>query len=155
MINELPSIDFINYPYKELEIKVPRRLLLQLAIQELHIFSQPQRQDAAFKLSMLGEMEIKKIKTLVPVFIKPFKVFVLNGIVSIRDNNKEIVGLCKADELSSLAIKLIDGKKDIAEIAGHLSQLNGTPIEKCTAYVRGLFLTLVSFGICIPNNTRL
>lgn len=155
MNDSLTSMDFINYPYKELEVKVPRRLLFQLAIQELHIFSQPERQDTAFKLSTLGELELGKIKTLVPVIIRPFKVIVLNGAINILDDKNQSIELCPADEHSNLAIKLMDGKKDIAEIAGLLSRRTGLSEDKCSAYVRGLFLTLVSFGVCMPKNNRI
>ncbi len=148
-------IDFIGFPYHELEVRIPRRDLMQQVAEQLHIFSLAERASSAFKLSDLGLMEFQLLKTLVPFIIPPYQVKIMNGVIYMQEGNREKIELCSADEFTAAALHLFDGKKSIADISHHLAKTTSLTINKCNAYARGLFLTLVSYGVCRPANTRL
>jgi hypothetical protein len=148
-------IDFSKFPYKDLEIIVPRRQLIQTALQQLHIFSQPARQNSSFKLSSLGKLEMGKLKPLVPVIPKPFKLVIQNGMVCIHEKKAgTLTNLCYADDHSTFIVSNMDGKKSIAEIAYLISRKTGLATDQCLEYTRGFFLTLVSYGKCVPANKQ-
>ena len=148
-------VDFTRFPYQELEVRIPRRDLMQQVAEQLHIFSQAERARSAFKLSDLGLMEFQLLKNLVPIIIPPYQVTVMNGVLYMQEGNREKIELCSTDEFTSAALHMFDGKKSIADIALYLAKTTDLTADQCDAYVRGLFLTLVSRGICRPANTRL
>jgi hypothetical protein len=148
-------VDFIGFPYLELEVRIPRRDLMQQVAEQLHIFSQAERARSAFKLSELGLMELQQLKTLVPFIIPPYQVTVMNGVICMQERNREIIELCSADEFTAAALYLFDGKKSITDISHRLAKTTTLTINQSDAYARGLFLILVSSGVCLPKNTRL
>jgi hypothetical protein len=147
--------DFTNFPYQELEVRIPRRDLMQQMVEQLHIVSQAERASSAFKLSDLGLIEFQQLKTLIPFIIPPYQVAVMNGIICMQEGKREQVELCTADEFTAAVLSLFDGKKNIADISHHLAKTTALTAGQCDAYARGLFLTLVSCGVCRPANTRL
>jgi hypothetical protein len=149
-----PAVDFIHFPYGELDVRIPRRDLVQLVTQQLHIFSQAERASSALKLSDLGLMEFPQLSTLIPFIIPPNKVKVRNDAIWVQEGQQAQTQLCGADEYTSAALELFNGKKSIADIARDLAQTTPLKAVQCDAYVRGLFLTLVSCGICRPANTQ-
>lgn len=148
-------VDFISFPYQELEVCIPRRDLMQQVAEQLHIFSQAERARSAFKLSDLGLMEFQQLKSLVPLIIPPYQVTVINGVIYMQEGKREKIELCSADEFTATALHLFDGKKSIADISHHIAKTTALTTDQCDGYVRGLFLTLVSHGVCRPANTRL
>lgn len=148
-------VDFIGFPFQELEVRIPRRDLMQLMVEQLHIVSQAERTRSAFKLSDLGLMEFQQLKNLVPFIIPPYQVTIMNSVLYMQEGNGEKNELCSADEFTAMALHLFDGKKSIADISHHLAKTTALTADQCDAYARGLFLILVSCGVCRPANTRL
>lgn len=151
----LRHVDFSRYPYQELDVCIPRRDLVQQVVEQLHIISHAERSASAFKLSDLGLMELGKIKNLVPAILHPYHVVVRDSAICIQERKNKWVELCAADEYASAALNLFDGKKSIAIISRRLAKTTTMDESQCTAYIRGLFLTLVSCGVCQPTNTHL
>lgn len=145
----------MHFPYQEMEVRIRRRDLMQQVAEQLHIFSQAERARSAFKLSDLGLMEFQLLKNLVPFIIPPYQVIVMNRLLYIQEGNREKIEVCSADEFTSAALAQFDGKKSIADISHQLAKTTTLTASQCDAYARGLFLTLVSCGVCRPANTRL
>ncbi len=154
MKDNLEKISFWDYPYADLTIKIPRRQLFALLIKELHIFSDDEKKNGSLKLSSLGSMENKMFEKLIPFIKSENNIFVKDAVI-VLDNKSldEPLKLCCADELSQFVIKLFNGKNTIRNISRSLSKHAGISSVQSFNYARGLFLTLVSFGVCVPLNS--
>jgi hypothetical protein len=155
MKDKLQNISFWNYPYEDLKIKIPRRQLFTLIIKELHIFSNDEESIGSIKLSSLGSMGDKKLENLIPFINNEDKLFVQNEVILFYNKSlEEPLELCYADDLSQFVIKLINGNNSIKDISRSLSMHAGISLIQSYNYTRGLFLTLVSFGVCVPLNIQ-
>jgi hypothetical protein len=155
MKDKIKNISFWNYPYTDLKIKIPRRQLFALIVKELHIFSNDEDSIGSLKLSSLGSMEDKMFEKLIPFINHEDKIYVKNkAIVLYNKSLEEPQELCCADDLSHLVINQFNGNNSIKYISKSLSKNAGISLAQSYNYTRGLFLTLVSFGVCVPLNNR-
>ncbi len=154
MKENVEKISFWDYPYADLSIRIPRRQLFTLLIKELHIFSDDEKNNGSLKLSSLGSMEDKMLEKLIPFIKSENNIFIKDKVI-VLDNKSldEPLKLCCADELSQFVIELFNGKNSIKNISRSLSMHADISLVQSFNYTRGLFLTLVSFGVCVPINS--
>jgi hypothetical protein len=92
---------------------------------------------------------------LIPFINHEDKIYVKNkAIVLYNKSLEEPQELCCADDLSHLVINQFNGNNSIKHISKSLSKNAGISLAQSYNYTRGLFLTLVSFGVCVPLNNR-
>lgn len=155
MKENVKHISFWNYPYTDLKIRIPRRQVFSLLLKELHVFSNDEENIGSLKLSSLGSMENRKLEKLIPFINNEGKLFVQNEVIVLYNKGlEEPLNLCYADALSHFVIHLFNGKNSIKNISRSLSKHADISLGQSFNYTRGLFLTLVSFGVCVPLNTR-
>lgn len=59
------------------------------------------------------------------------------------------------DRLTTFCFNQVNGQNSLKEIARAVASEMGLPFERAFALTRGMFLTLVRAGVCLPANNPL
>lgn len=63
--------------------------------------------------------------------------------------------LFQMDLLTSFCFNQVNGQNTLKSIAESVVKETGLPFERAFAFTRGIFLTLVRAGVCLPVNNPL
>lgn len=143
---------FEDYPRESIANGITRRQLFSTLLTELHLFSEKKAGLAGMKSSNLGALSDEDIKVLVPQIVQGTKIFVRDNSVWALTKGEKNLHLFTIDEISSFAFNLINGRNTVDEIAIQLSQRFTLSYGRSFSITRGLFLTLVKLGVCLPVN---
>ncbi len=122
-------------PFEELRINIDRREFFSTVLTELRLFANRRSGASGTKLSVLGVMELPRLGQIVPMLLPVF--------------------LFQRDPVLIYSFNQINGQADIKLIASRLSHKFCIPDEHALLIARGLFLTLVKAGVCVPGNNPL
>lgn len=129
--------DFATFPRARLVLKWHRRQLLSSLTTELRVRSEQSHGVASFKIPDLGLMPDDILEIMTPV----------------RLPGKRTTDLFPAAAPAARVLELCDGSRMLAEIARRLVQENGWDEPYAFRYVRGVFLHLVTVGVCLPKGS--
>jgi hypothetical protein len=63
--------------------------------------------------------------------------------------------LFRIDPLTSFCFNQVNGQNTLKYIAESLAAETGLPFDRAFAFTRGMFLTLIRAGVCLPVNNPL
>ena len=127
--------DFAAFPRARLTLKWNRRQLLASLTTELRVRSEQADGGANFKIPDLGLLPIEMLEIMTPV----------------RVPGEPIADLFPPASPAARVLTLCDGSRMLGEIARQLSLENGWDSRHALNYARGVFLHLVTLGVCLPK----
>jgi hypothetical protein len=96
----------------------------------------------------------EQLAGLIPMILPAFAVYVEGEcFVGRHKRTGTKIDLFPADKESVLALNQFNGKTTLAEAGSHLAQHMGWDDVQGFAYVKDLFLLLVSDLVCVPQNS--
>lgn len=152
-----PAVDtprdyaFDQFPRGEIHIATPRRRLLSAIMAEVHVYNKKSEGHVGKKLSDLGSWTDEDLLCVTPIFTPGSKFEQKGGFMyGTASSGREIL-LFSAASPAMAVFQLFDGVNTLTEIADTLSIKTGWDEEKTFAYTRGVFLSLVTIGLCQPK----
>ena len=153
--NELPMHVFERFPRQDLFSGMTRRQFFQTLWKEFELLGQRQQGVKAQKLGELGCMSDEALAPLMPRILPGCQISLRDGDLWAVPASQPAMRLFPADQLTVAAFNLINGRNSIMQIAARVQSLGPLPPERAFAFSRGLFLTLVKAGVCLPHNALL
>jgi hypothetical protein len=142
---------FENFLRGMIPMNITRRQVFSSLLTELTVHSMEMDGIKAFKLSDLGDMHDEQLGEVYPTFLPGTNIWVEEGILWTHPRNEEKpIKLFPLDKPTQIAMDHFNGETKIAEIASNLSEAMDWDFNRSFAYTRGLFLTLVFAGVCVP-----
>lgn len=124
---------FESFPRRRLAFKWGRRQVLSLLSTELHVRADRVRGGSAFKLPDLGCLPDELLELMTPVIV--------------ADCTRTVSPTSPATRV----LTYFDGETPLHAIARSVAEEFGWPASRAFAYVRGVFLHVVTEGICVPK----
>jgi len=142
-----------GFPRGDLYEGITRRQFFSALRTELHLYANRANGAAAIRIPTLGSMPDEQLADLIPAILPECKAHLHNGEVWATIKGKtDPVFLFPVDSLTLFTFNLMNGKQSIRQIADRLAFEKEIPGSRAFAFVRGLFLSLVKAGACLPNN---
>lgn len=144
---------FDKFPRHELAFPIRRRDLLPALARELIVLSQATKGRLAFRLSELGSLPDEQLAVIVPVLNPAFEVYVEHDHLWARDEQtgSRFEEFPVVNE-NTLTFSMFDGTRNLGEIGKRVALEMGWDEAKGFAHARGLFLSLASHLVCVPQN---
>ena len=146
------TYSFENFPYRTLSIPIDRSKLLHSITEELSAHSQKVENRRVVKLADLGTCEKETLLPIIPQMIA-------NSKISLKD--KAVYGKSvltgktyRLFPISSPALavyNLFNGTNTIERVCDTVRDAQDWTEEFTFDYVRGVFLSLVVAGLCMPK----
>lgn len=147
-----------DYPFEqfrrgELPIKLPRTALLSALLNEISVASGEAKGGLGLKLTGLGSRPDEGLYGLVPFILPGSQVHIAGRFVLGKPPGGERpYRLFSVDSPALVVYNLMNGENALAEIADSLRRHTGWDEARSFAYVRGVFLSLVTIGMAQPKN---
>lgn len=120
---------------------------------EIELFARRSQGSNAVKIPSLGSMPDSDLYELIPSIIPGCEIDLKGGEIWGKIPSKEkLVRLLACEKLSLYGFNLINGQNSLKKMADEFSSFSGLSFERAFAFTRGLFLTLVKAGVCLPTN---
>jgi hypothetical protein len=143
---------FEQFPRGRLPLGITRDQLWSLIQIELEVSDGLREGGAAFKLADLGEWPDEKLALVIPFVIPGCTIFIKGSLVcATPPKSRQTIQLFPLASPAAQAFNAFNGINLLAEIASTLAKSNAWDDEHAFAYCRGLFLSLVTLGICQPK----
>lgn len=153
MDEDIPQHPFETFPREELYQGLTRRQFFKTMAVEFELFARRSEGASAVKIPSLGGMPDSDLYEIIPRILPGCEVDLNQEKVWIKPPGKQqSIAMFPSDRLSLYGFNLINGKNTLQQIATDLSSFSGLPFERAFAFTRGLFLTLVKYGVCLPIN---
>jgi hypothetical protein len=148
----MPLHDFETFPRQPL-FGISRREFFKMMGIELKLYTHMEEGVSAIKIPELGSMADAELYEFIPKILPDCEINIIGGQVWGQPRGKtEAVVLFNNEDISAYAFNLINGQNTLKTIAETLASHAGLPLERAFAFTRGLFLTLVKAGVCLPCN---
>jgi hypothetical protein len=142
---------FEQFPHGEIHLGTPRRKFLTGLLREMRAYKEKGDVHRSKKLSDLGNWSDEELYSVIPMIAPDSKWEVNeNNLCGINGSKRRII-LFSTQSPAFLVYNLFDGSNALDEIADTLSRQMDWPTEKSFAYSRGVFLSLVTIGLCQPK----
>jgi hypothetical protein len=142
-----------NFPYENLSPGISRRQFFSVLLKEFHLYVNRDEGIVAMKTPELGKLPAEKLVDLIPAMASGQHILIKEKAVwCLPNGKKDPVFLFQVDPITSYTFNLINGRNTIAEISEQLAEKLDLPYPRALAITRGLFLTLVKAGACVPVN---
>jgi hypothetical protein len=145
------GFDFENFPHEPLQFPVTRRQLFASMRTNIEASSRKAEGGAVFELADLGCMTDSQLAGMTPQMIPGCQITIEEGVVfgqAAHMAHKKPLFL--VDSPALLAFNLLNGQNSLAEIGRQVTDKQSWTRQRGFAYVRGLFLTLAQYGLCLP-----
>lgn len=142
---------FEHYPRGPLRLRWARRDLFAGLVAQVRVLAEPGRRGGARRLAELGTLPDEVLGALRPGLAAGGSARVEQGYVHASDAEGRGVPLFEAGSPAHAALVLFDGCTPLREAAQALAASLGWEPARAFAYARGVFLHLVSLGICAPR----
>lgn len=143
---------FETYPRGELAVPISRREVFLTALTEARVREGQSRGANAFKLSALGALQDDLLALLTPAPVPGCRVLVDGELVVAHLPGVERpTELFPAESPANSVLDRFDGRTMIEVIGRALALEQGWEQDKAFAYVRGVFLHLITLGVCRPT----
>lgn len=142
-----------SFPREDLFQGLSRRQFFETMAAELELFAWRAQGSNAVKIPSLGSMLDSELAEIIPRVI-PGVGFEIRGeaIWATPPHKTKPLLLLPSEKLILFTFNLINGQNNLTQIALDLSNYSALPFERAFAFTRGLFLTLVKHGVCLPTN---
>lgn len=153
MAEALPVHPFETFPRQELFQGLTRRQFFESMAAELELFAWQAQGANAVKIPSLGSLPDSDLYEIIPRII-PGTIIESRGdkIWAKPPKRTKPILLFPREKLTLFAFNLINGQNSLLQIAQELSGYAQLPTDRAFAFTRGLFLTLVLHGVCLPTN---
>lgn len=146
---------FEKFPRRKLNLGVTRRQLWSALTLELEVYGGKVDGGTAYRLADLGELPDEQLAEVVPEVVPGCEIAVRDGFVWARPSAaRKPIQLFPLDSPALTAFNLFNGLTPLGEAGAQLAQRLGWDEARSFAYARGLFLCLVTTGICQPGGER-
>jgi hypothetical protein len=142
---------FEAFPREPLALRWRRRHLLSLLTDEARILLDPQRRGSACRLADLGTLPDEALELLKPGLAPACRLRREGDAVWADPGLGGPIRLFATTSPASGLLDRFDGRNRLGEIVAALADERGWPRERALAYARGVFLHLVSLGVCLPS----
>ena len=148
------TYDFAAFPRGELVMRLDRREVLRSLATQLRVSQGTSRGGVAMRLADLGAIPDDQLATVRPLARSDYSFeddgdFTW-GVTRARGTRGKRLKLFPVDPVTSYVLHAFDGTLDLGAIAQRLSSELGWGTGHALAYVRGVFLHLVTLGVCVP-----
>jgi hypothetical protein len=143
---------FELFPRGDLPIAIGRREALLKVVTDLRVRAGQGRGGNAHRLSGLGSLGDEVLGLLSPMLLPDCRIEEGEGLVWARlSGARRPVALFPADSPARSVFDRFDGQTMIESLARTLAAEQEWAEAKAFAYVRGLFLHLMTLGVCAPK----
>jgi hypothetical protein len=142
---------FEQFPRKRLTLKLDRRQMLSLFTTELRVASDVACGNVAMKLPDLGTVPDEVIELLKPRRNPECRIVEEDGVICGYCAGERRVALFSSDAPARSVLKDFDGQVPLWKAGTNLAEATGWDSARAFAYVRGVFLHLVTLGVCFPQ----
>jgi hypothetical protein len=151
-VSERERYAFELFPRGDLPVAIDRRQALLAVVTQFKVCDGQSRGGNAHRLSGLGSLGDEVLGLLSPALVPGCRIEEGEGLVWARlPGAKRPVALFPADSPARSVFGCFDGSTTIDVLAGRLAAEQEWTQAKAFDYVRGLFLHLVTLGVCAPN----
>jgi hypothetical protein len=153
MDETLPIHPFETFPRENLYQGLTRKQFFKTMAAELELFARHSEGSNAVKIPSLGSMPDSALSEIIPRVIPGCEIDLRGDEIWAKHPDKPKPGpLFPNEKLTVYTFNLINGQNSLNQIAFELSIFSRLPFERAFAFTRGLFLTLVKEGVCLPTN---
>ena len=143
---------FETFPRGDLSLPISRRQALLTAFTESKVRDSQSRGVNAFKLSALGTMPDELLALMTPRPVTGCRLAEQDGvIVAYLPRADRPVTLFPADSPAMSVYRRFDGQTMIEVMAREMAADREWEQNKAFGYVRGVFLHLITLGVCWPK----
>jgi len=143
---------FENVPRKPLPRPFARSKLLAAFADELTAQSQKAAGKRVLQLSDLGTCPDEELRPMIPIMLPKSKISIKDGfVIGASSMTGKSYRLFPIASPALTAFNLINGFNTLEQISQRLEQETGWEAARSFAYTRGLFLSLVVGGLCMPK----
>lgn len=142
---------FEHYPRGPLQLRWARRDLFAGLVAQVRVLAEPAQRGEAHRLAELGTLPDETLGGLRPGLAIGWSTGVEQGHVRASDAEGRGVALFEAGSPAHVALSGFDGCTPLHEAAQVLAASLGWEPAHAFAYARGVFLHLVSLGVCTPR----
>lgn len=156
MDKEFPIHLLETFPRQELSVGMSRRSFFMTIAAEFDLLAGQSMGASAVRIPTLGVLPDNQLMDFIP------RIF--DGC-DIEIRGEEVWGklkhwssanfLFRIDPLTSLCFNQVNGENSLKVIAEAIAAGSGLPIERAFALTRGMFLTLIRAGVCLPVDNPL
>lgn len=156
MDDALPVHPLETFPRRELSMGISRRKFFATLATEFSLKAGQAEGVNAVRIPVLGSMPDDQLMDFVPAVLPGCDIEIRDGMVYGRlENWSKANFLFTLDRLSSFCFNQINGRNDLRMIAQMIEAEFKLPFARAFALTRGMFLTLVRAGVCLPLNNPL
>lgn len=153
MSDQNDEFPFEEFGREKLPINLPRQSVFVALLDEISVFNGEASGGVGYKLTDLGSRSDEELYGLIPFILPGCRVHIEGRYVwgSPPDGSRS----CRLFSLNSPALvvyNLINGENALSEITDALRKQTDWEEVRCFAYVRGVFLSLVTVGMARPKN---
>lgn len=144
---------FENFPRRELPFAVSRRELFSALMREAQILTQATQGIQPFRLAELGTLTDQQLAGVMPTLNPDFEIYQEEGFVCAREiKTGRVYQEFIFQKENTFTFSLFTGEMRLDEIGKRVAKEMGWEEAKGFAHARGLFLSLVSHLVCLPNH---
>ncbi|MBN2304532.1 MAG: hypothetical protein JXQ72_08655, partial [Anaerolineae bacterium] len=143
---------FEEFPREPLKFPVTRRQLFSSMRTNLEVASGKAEGGTALQLADLGSAPDSALAGLMPQVLPGCTITVeQNMVFGQAPDGPRPLPLFPLDSPALQVFNLFNGQTPLAEVSRQLADMHVWPRQRSFAYVRGVFLTLVLCGLCLPT----
>ena len=148
------SIDemFESFPHKALPIPIARSRFFSAVVEEMHAHSEKLDGKRVLKLSELGNYSDDDLQPIIPMIVPKSDISLKDGhIVGKSAMTGQSYRLFSVSSPALIVFNMINGNNTVKTISEALAKETEWTTERSFAYTRGVFLSLVIAGLCVPK----
>jgi hypothetical protein len=145
------EFDFAAFPRGDLAIRIDRRQLLRSVVTEMRVAEGKSQGGKAMRLAELGTIPDEHLAVIRPVIVSSCTVEESNGFAWAKLGTfGPRLKLFPLEAPARQLFMAFDGGTSLGELAIRLAEETGWDASHARAYTRGVFLHLISRGVCLP-----
>jgi len=152
MSKSLTNYTFEEFPRSSLKFKFNRRQFFSTLAGEVQVHKGQTQGGSAYKLPQLGSLPDEQLACYIPMVVPDCTISVKEGFVWGQPPALgQMVKLFPTEPPALLAFNRFNGLTPLGAVGHRLAQEMGWERERGFAYARGLFLHLITLGVCLPK----
>jgi len=144
-----------DFPRGPLYSKITRHQFFSSIKEEAKNFAYQDLGATTMKLSDLGVLLDEDMLEIIPKIKPDYEIFIQQYHIIAKKDSSDPISIIALDPIVGFAFNLFNGMNSIQRISQEVATFSALPPERAFLLSRGLFLTLVRNGICIPLNNPL
>jgi len=153
MTEQEDEFPFEQFGRGDLPINLPRRSFFSALLDAISVHNGEMAGGVGFKLTELGSQPDELLYGIIPRILPGSQVHIEHPfVVGKSPDGTRAYRLFSIHSPALVVYNLMNGENALAEIAGELRQHTGWDERRSFAYVRGVFLSLITIGMARPTN---